>query len=136
MCGCSNEQQALASQTVCLRPTCVLLCGAWPAGSGKTLAYMLPLLARLASGSDSSSAAEAAAAAAAAAAVQPHALVLLPSRELAQQVHSVAAALFVVTAVSSAVVYGGVPREQQVRACVRGVLGAARRRSACAAHTA
>lgn len=41
-------------------------------------------------------------------------LVLLPSRELAQQVHAQCTALFSVTGVSSAVVYGGVPKQQQV----------------------
>lgn len=42
-------------------------------------------------------------------------LVVLPSRELAQQVHAQCVALFSVTGISAAVVYGGVPKEQQVR---------------------
>lgn len=46
--------------------------------------------------------------------MQPRVLVLLPSRELAQQVHSQCTALFSVSGVSTAVVYGGVPKEQQV----------------------
>jgi superfamily II DNA/RNA helicase len=48
------------------------------------------------------------------AAVQPLVLVLLPSRELAQQVHAQCTALFSVTGISTAVVYGGVPKDQQV----------------------
>jgi ATP-dependent RNA helicase DDX5/DBP2 len=84
-------------------------------GSGKTLAYLLPLLVRLAdmqpaaaaaaAGDSSSSSSEAP--------VQPHGLILAPSRELAQQVFAVAASLAGVTGISSSCVFGGVPKQQQ-----------------------
>jgi ATP-dependent RNA helicase DDX5/DBP2 len=85
-------------------------------GSGKTLAYLLPLLARLA---DMQPLPAAAAAANGAdpvnpAPVQPQGLVLVPSRELAQQVQAVAALLTAVTNVSSSCVFGGVPKQQQI----------------------
>lgn len=88
----------------------------WLAGSGKTLAYLLPTYAHiLSSSSAAATQLQEESGAAAAAAVQPRVLVLLPSRELAQQVHGQCTALFAVTGVSTAVVYGGVPKDQQVR---------------------
>jgi superfamily II DNA/RNA helicase len=85
------------------------------AGSGKTLAYLLPAFAHVLTRSSSDSAAIAGNSTAdAAAAVQPRVLVLLPSRELAQQVHAQCTALFSVSGISTAVVYGGVPKDQQV----------------------
>jgi superfamily II DNA/RNA helicase len=85
-------------------------------GSGKTLAYLLPAFAHVLISMSGSAAAAGhmSTADAAAAAVQPHVLVLLPSRELAQQVHAQCTALFSVTGISTAVLYGGVPKEQQV----------------------
>jgi ATP-dependent RNA helicase DDX5/DBP2 len=92
----------------------VVLCGL--AGSGKTLAYLLPAYAHiLSTSSPSATQQQEEGGAAAAAAVEPHVLVLLPSRELALQVHGQCTALFAVTGVSTAVVYGGVPKDQQVR---------------------
>lgn len=90
----------------------VYCCSACGAGSGKTLAYLLPAFAhvlssRAAQQQQQDDMSEAAA-------VQPLVLVLLPSRELAQQVHGQCTALFSVTGISTAVVYGGVPKEQQV----------------------
>lgn len=82
-------------------------------GSGKTLAYLLPGLACLVAGNSNKNS-EQQQAAAAGNTVQPRVLILTPSRELAQQVHGQAVALFGVSAVSSAVVFGGVPKEQQV----------------------
>jgi len=77
-------------------------------GSGKTLAFGLPLLARVA-------------AAGGAPPRRPHALVLVPTRELAMQVADVlrplgrAIRVFLTTAV------GGVPYERQIQALRRGV---------------
>lgn len=85
-------------------------CGA---GSGKTLAYLLPAFAHVLS-SRAAQQQQQQDDTAEAAAVQPLVLVLLPSRELAQQVHAQCTALFSVTGISTAVVYGGVPKEQQV----------------------
>jgi superfamily II DNA/RNA helicase len=82
------------------------------AGSGKTLAYLLPAFAHLLASSSSSSNAEQQPGKEQL--VQPRVLVLLPSRELAQQVHAQCTALFSVTGISAAVVYGGVPKEAQV----------------------
>lgn len=101
--------------------TCISNCPAYvlPAGSGKTLAYLLPAFTHvLTDSSNGSTTAAGDSTADAAAAVQPRVLVLLPSRELAQQVHAQCTVLFSVTGISTAVVYGGVPKEQQVRKAV------------------
>jgi superfamily II DNA/RNA helicase len=76
------------------------------------LAYLLPAFAHLLASSSSSSNAEQQPGKEQL--VQPRVLVLLPSRELAQQVHAQCTALFSVTGISAAVVYGGVPKEAQV----------------------
>lgn len=76
-------------------------------GSGKTLGYVLPVLARLAHWAAPRHAA-------------PSALVLVPTRELAQQVRLVADAALACSAVRVAAVYGGVPRREQ-RDSLRGV---------------
>jgi hypothetical protein len=94
------------------------LCCCWPcavlphAGSGKTLAYLLPAFSHLSTSSSSSSNTQQQPGDDQV--VQPRVLVLLPSRELAQQVHAQCTALFSVTGISAAVVYGGVPKEAQV----------------------
>lgn len=115
--------------TLCQPPTAALVpcsstCAGWrqvtvpalPAGSGKTLAYLLPAFAHVLSSSSGkhTSAQQQMGGVDDAAAVQPLVLVLLPSRELAQQVHAQCTALFSVAGISTAVVYGGVPKEQQV----------------------
>ena len=72
-------------------------------GSGKTLAFGLPLLTRLAAGAHQRQKA-------------PRALVLVPTRELAQQVADVLTPLGQAIDVSIATVYGGVPIGRQVNA--------------------
>jgi superfamily II DNA/RNA helicase len=73
-------------------------------GSGKTLAFGLPLLTRLAGGTSQPKA--------------PRGLVLVPTRELAQQVADVLAPLGRRIGVSIATVYGGVSIGRQIT-CVR-----------------
>jgi superfamily II DNA/RNA helicase len=67
-----------------------------PTGSGKTLAFALPILERISAGSK-----------------RPSALVLVPTRELAVQVHGEFAALAPSRRLSVATVYGGVPLRSQ-----------------------
>jgi superfamily II DNA/RNA helicase len=76
-------------------------------GSGKTLAFSLPLVARLVGGKRR--------------ARQPRALVLVPTRELANQVLAVVAPLAQAAGLTSAVVFGGVGQNPQVRALAAGV---------------
>ncbi|MGD9752011.1 MAG: DEAD/DEAH box helicase [Acidimicrobiia bacterium] len=80
-----------------------------PTGSGKTVAFALPTIARLAEDRRPASPR------------RPRALVLVPTRELAEQV----AATFDVVArpvgLSVATVYGGVSQRPQVRALTQGV---------------
>jgi superfamily II DNA/RNA helicase len=71
-------------------------------GSGKTLAFGLPLLTRLAA-SDAPRQPQ-----------TPRALILVPTRELAQQVADVLALLGRRVGVSTATVYGGVPIGRQI----------------------
>ncbi|MCU1483552.1 MAG: helicase [Actinomycetia bacterium] len=76
-------------------------------GSGKTLAFSLPLVARLAGGIR-----------------RPHqarALVLVPTRELANQVHAVVEPLATAAGLTSATVFGGVGQGPQVKALSRGI---------------
>jgi len=80
-------------------------------GSGKTLAFGLPLLARLAAGAGG----------AAKRLRQPRALVLVPTRELARQVHGELAPLASAVGLRVLAVYGGAPTQQQIRALRRGV---------------
>jgi superfamily II DNA/RNA helicase len=76
-------------------------------GSGKTLAFGLPLLARLA-GTDRSGGRA------------PRALVLVPTRELAVQVHDVLAPLGRALGLRLATVYGGVSIARQIEQLRRG----------------
>jgi superfamily II DNA/RNA helicase len=76
-------------------------------GSGKTLAFGLPLVARLAGGSRRSR--------------QARSLVLVPTRELANQVLAVVEPLAAATGLTATVVFGGVGQNPQVRALARGV---------------
>jgi superfamily II DNA/RNA helicase len=77
-------------------------------GSGKTLAFGLPLLARL--GADVRRGPRA-----------PRGLVLVPTRELAQQVHDNLAPLGQAIGVHVTAVYGGAPMYRQVQQLRRGV---------------
>jgi superfamily II DNA/RNA helicase len=76
-------------------------------GSGKTLAFGLPVLARLAGGQRRRS--------------QPRALVLVPTRELAQQVHDELAPLSQGLDLKLTTVYGGASMGRQIDALRRGV---------------
>ncbi|MCW2891745.1 MAG: box helicase [Actinomycetia bacterium] len=69
-------------------------------GSGKTLGFCVPLAARLVDGYTS--------------ACRPRGLVLVPTRELASQVHAVLAPLAASVGLSVATIYGGVPQKPQV----------------------
>ena len=76
-------------------------------GSGKTLAFSLPLVVRLAGGTRRPR--------------QPRALVLVPTRELANQVLAVVQPLARTTGLTTAVVFGGVGQGPQVKALAPGV---------------
>ena len=73
-------------------------------GTGKTAAFILPILERLLKGPSG----------------RVRALILAPTRELAEQIHQVAADLGRATRVRSATVYGGVSKNNQVEALRRG----------------
>ena len=81
------------------------VCGKARTGSGKTLAFGLPLLQRLGRGE----------------AKRPAGLVLVPTRELAGQVHDVLEPLAEVSDLRIAVFYGGTPLDPQIKALKRGV---------------
>ena len=74
-------------------------------GTGKTAAFMLPILQRLTRGPLR----------------RPRALIVAPTRELAEQIHEAAEALGGRTKVRSAAVYGGVGKGPQITAFKRGV---------------
>src|ERR1700728_217274 len=84
------------------------VCGRAKTGSGKTLAFGLPLLQRCAEAAASNPPPKGGAP------CRPRALVLLPTRELALQVHEVLAALGDVIGQKVAAVYGGADIEKQV----------------------
>ena len=69
-------------------------------GSGKTLAFCIPLAAGLTDGYTSAG--------------RPRGLVLVPTRELASQVHAVLAPLAESVGLTVATIYGGVPQKPQV----------------------
>jgi superfamily II DNA/RNA helicase len=77
-------------------------------GSGKTLAFGLPLLVRIATGSGKRRAR------------QPRGLVLVPTRELADQVRHELDPLAAVLGLRLLAVYGGVPLGRQIQALQRG----------------
>jgi len=81
------------------------VCGKAPTGSGKTIAFGLPLLARVQPAGPR----------------RPTALVLVPTRELASQVHDQIAALAWVDRTRVLAVYGGAGMGAQVKALSRGV---------------
>src|SRR4051795_3801798 len=78
-------------------------------GSGKTLAFSLPLVARLASSTSKRQA------------KRPRALILVPTRELANQVNAVVDPLARALGMRSTVVFGGVGQNPQVQALAAGV---------------
>ena len=80
------------------------LCGKAKTGSGKTLAFGLPLLERVSKAEPR----------------RPRALVLTPTRELANQVKTVLAPLGKIRERSVIAVYGGVSMEPQIKALRRG----------------
>jgi superfamily II DNA/RNA helicase len=71
-------------------------------GSGKTLAFSIPLVAGLADGYTSAG--------------RPRGLVLVPTRELASQVHAVLAPLAQATGLTVATIFGGIGQNAQVAA--------------------
>jgi superfamily II DNA/RNA helicase len=77
-------------------------------GSGKTLAFGLPMLVRTAGASSRRTAR------------RPRGLVLVPTRELADQVHDELAPLAALLRLRLLAVYGGVPLGRQVQALRRG----------------
>ncbi|MHB8220845.1 MAG: DEAD/DEAH box helicase [Acidimicrobiales bacterium] len=103
------------------------VCGKAKTGSGKTLAFGLPLLQRLAGQPGRTSpqrgkgAGKAAGSAAGGSPARPRALVLLPTRELAVQVHEVLVPLSEGVGLRTAAVYGGADIDRQVTRLRRGV---------------
>jgi len=81
------------------------LCGKAKTGSGKTLAFGLPLLERIGRADPKA----------------PRALVLTPTRELANQVKNVLAPLGKLRGVRVAAVYGGASMDRQIAALRKGV---------------
>ena len=77
-------------------------------GSGKTIAFALPLVARLAAEGRRAGRG------------RPRALVLLPTRELATQVHDTLVPLAEAAGLTTMTVYGGVGQGGQVKAFARG----------------
>ncbi|HNS40813.1 MAG TPA: DEAD/DEAH box helicase, partial [Promineifilum sp.] len=73
-------------------------------GTGKTAAFMLPILQRLTRGPLR----------------RPRALIIAPTRELAEQINQAATALGARTKVRSTAIYGGVGKGPQVAAIKRG----------------
>ena len=80
------------------------VCGKAQTGSGKTLAFGLPLVERTSPAPPG----------------RPQALVLVPTRELAAQVHGVVAPLGQVRGLSVAAVYGGARMDRQIEAVRQG----------------
>ncbi len=90
------------------------VCGKAKTGSGKTLAFGLPLLQRTAAAKPEGQAPTGHPA-------RPAALVLLPTRELAVQVHDVIAPLAKAVGLRIAAVYGGADVDRQVARLRKGV---------------
>ncbi|MFT3893035.1 MAG: DEAD/DEAH box helicase [Anaerolineales bacterium] len=74
-------------------------------GTGKTAAFVLPILNKLLDGPKG----------------MPRALIVTPTRELAEQINQVIHALSVGTGLRSATVYGGVGADRQIKALRHGV---------------
>ncbi|HEX3622935.1 MAG TPA: DEAD/DEAH box helicase [Acidimicrobiales bacterium] len=81
------------------------VCGKAQTGSGKTLAFGLPMIMRTTKAKPQ----------------RPRALVLVPTRELAHQVHEVLAPLAAARGLALGAVYGGAPMDRQIKALRRGV---------------
>ena len=81
------------------------LLGLAQTGTGKTAGFLLPILQRLMTGKLRS----------------PKALILSPTRELAEQTYEASLELAKFTKIHSAVVYGGVSKFRQIKALNRGV---------------
>jgi len=81
------------------------ICGSAPTGSGKTLAFGIPLVVTVERGRPG----------------RPRALVLAPTRELAEQIRTELETIAVARRVSTLAVYGGVGYEEQRRSLRRGV---------------
>lgn len=81
------------------------LIGTAQTGTGKTAAFVLPILNKLISGPRG----------------QTRALIVTPTRELAEQIHETIRTLGKQTNIRSATVYGGVPAKPQIRALKAGV---------------
>ena len=79
--------------------------GTAQAGTGKTAAFVLPILNKLLDGPRGI----------------PRALIVTPTRELAEQIHQVTRALSVGTKIRSATIYGGVTASRQIKALRDGV---------------
>ena len=94
------------------------VCGKAKTGSGKTLAFGLPLLQRTEA---SLRAASTPPAREGRRTARPRALVLLPTRELAVQVHDVLAPLAVAVGLRIVAVYGGADIDRQVATLRKGV---------------
>ena len=82
------------------------VCGKAKTGSGKTLAFAIPLLQRSQPGALPG---------------RPRALVLVPTRELAAQVHNVMEPLAAALGLRSTVAYGGTPVRKNSEALAQGV---------------
>lgn len=93
------------------------VCGKAKTGSGKTLAFGVPLLQRTKATRD----AQGASGRAHTRPAQPLALVLLPTRELAVQVHDVLAPLAKTLGLRAVAVYGGADIDRQVSRLQKGV---------------
>ncbi|HEY3842250.1 MAG TPA: DEAD/DEAH box helicase [Acidimicrobiales bacterium] len=93
------------------------VCGKAKTGSGKTLAFGVPLLQRAKATRDR----EGARAGPPPRPAQPLALVLLPTRELAVQVHDVLAPLAKILGLHAVAVYGGADIDRQVAKLRKGV---------------
>ncbi|HWD54022.1 MAG TPA: DEAD/DEAH box helicase [Acidimicrobiales bacterium] len=91
------------------------VCGKAKTGSGKTLAFGVPLLQRARATRDAEGPVKAARPA------RPLALVLLPTRELAVQVHDVLAPLAQKLSLRAVAVYGGADIDRQVAKLRKGV---------------
>jgi ATP-dependent RNA helicase RhlE len=74
-------------------------------GTGKTAAFVLPILNKLLDGPRG----------------MPRALIVTPTRELAEQIHQVIRALSIGTKLKSATIYGGVTASRQIKALREGV---------------
>jgi ATP-dependent RNA helicase RhlE len=79
-------------------------------GTGKTAAFILPILNRLLAGSRPANNVRV-----------PRALIVTPTRELAEQIHQVIRALSVGTKLRSITTYGGVGADRQIKALKEGV---------------